>query len=63
MIRQQDVRRARRMQGGQERVRAREWTRGKWCRRRETRSKRWVWRLFWRRKGGWVFDDLGKALD
>jgi hypothetical protein len=24
--------------------RAREWDRGKWC-RRETRSKRWVWRL------------------
>lgn len=41
---------------------ASEWDGGKWCRRRETRSKRWVWRLLGGGKAVGFFGDFGKAL-
>jgi len=47
------------MPGGQERIRRENGIEGKWC-RRETRSKRWVWRLL----GGEAiefFGGFGKA--
>jgi hypothetical protein len=49
------------MPGGQERVRRENGT-GKWCRRRETQEAKGGPAAAWRRKGGWVFGDFGKAL-
>ena len=41
---------------------AREWDRRKWCRRREKEKQKVGLEAAWRRKGGWVIGNFGKAL-